>query len=832
MESTIRLNREHVGGYHISSEERVSNLCPIEAYDDKNGLFYSNDKMLSYAFTCTPISGLIGTEVGMASQIASMLNIDFPTNTLLSFSLFKSSDMEVFNANASHIRAMCKAMDNPLFFDFVREKARFLNEHSVKPMPLTSWQGKLHDTVLLVSVRQPIENYMPDGKEIELALQTKTYLEESLKQLQLQPRQLDGKHYIRTMQSMLNWGERASWRRSETPMWDEEVHINEQIIDIDNELTIGRDGLKIGNYYVKVLSAKKFPGYAYVGDAIGYLGDTQATHSPINDHMVVTINVSYPEVHKERASLGRKQMNINNQVKAGLSMMIPSLGRSKEDLDTIMEEIKTHRLLKISTHILVFSESEKSARNSARIIEDTWAARDWTVKQETTIPYPVFVNCLPMCADMGAVRDLWRFKTLTSKHASVLLPLFADFKGAYHHPTMQYITRTGQIMGYDLRNMGSPAPHFVVAAQTGGGKSFLVNDMIMSHLASDAQVWVIDVGRSYEKLCETVGGQFTVFEKERKLSLNPFTIVNGDDPDEDLSTIADLLHAMAVDNEQPLTNLQTAVLKTAVMTCWNQHQYATTIDHISDLLKSDQDNEVVQLGRQLNAWTSEGVYGKWFMGQNNASFKDFLNVIELEELKGQKNLQRVVLLALINTIQREVYLGERDRLKLIVIDEAWDLLSSPMVAGFIESMYRRARKYGGIIGLITQTLTELTRTATGQAIVANAPNKVLLMQSSEIVNAMAKEGGILSPYELMMLQSLRMVKGQYSELMIKSANGSGVGRFIATPRMQLLYSTDYQEVQAIKELRKQGMTVMQAIDHILEQRNGGKSESDTVEDLR
>ncbi|KJJ58604.1 hypothetical protein VC77_00660, partial [Vibrio cholerae] len=67
-------------------------------------------------------------------------------------------------------------------------------------------------------------------------------------------------------------------------------------------------------------------------------------------------------------------------------------------------------------------------------------------------------------------------------------------------------------------------------------------------------------------------------------------------------------------------------------------------------------------------------------------------VLELEELKGRKHLQQVVLLQLIYQIQQEMYLGERDRRKIVFIDEAWDLLTQGDVGKFIETGYRTISK--------------------------------------------------------------------------------------------------------------------------------------------
>ena len=76
-------------------------------------------------------------------------------------------------------------------------------------------------------------------------------------------------------------------------------------------------------------------------------------------------------------------------------------------------------------------------------------------------------------------------------------------------------------------------------------------------------------------------------------------------------------------------------------------------------------------------------------------------MLELEELKAKKDLQMVVLLIIMYRITREMYFF-RSRKKIVIIDEAWDLLSGGATGEFIEAGYRRARKYKGAFMSATQ----------------------------------------------------------------------------------------------------------------------------------
>ena len=164
-----------------------------------------------------------------------------------------------------------------------------------------------------------------------------------------------------------------------------------------------------------------------------------------------------------------------------------------------------------------------------------------------------------------------------------------------------------------------------------------------------------------------------------------------------------------------------------------------TVDDIAKALCAETDQRLTDVGEQLFPFTTQGEYGRFFNGQNNVRFTNDFTVLELEELKGRKHLQQVVLLQLIYQIQQEMYLGERDRPKIVIIDESWDLLGMGDAATFMEHGYRRFRKYGGAAVTITQSVNDLYRSPTGRAIVENSANMYLLGQKAEAIEALKAE---------------------------------------------------------------------------------------------
>nr|WP_245232606.1 ATP-binding protein [Thiorhodococcus minor] len=270
-----------------------------------------------------------------------------------------------------------------------------------------------------------------------------------------------------------------------------------------------------------------------------------------------------------------------------------------------------------------------------------------------------------------------------------------------------------------------------IAAQSGAGKSFLTNELISTTLSVGGRCWVIDVGRSYEKLCEALDVQFLAFTREARICLNPFELVVHWDEEADM--IAALVGAMIAPSGG-LDDYARSGLKRVLKTLWDAEGRAMTVDGIAAALSAESDPRLQDLGTQLYPFTTQGEYGRLFNGPNSIAFSAPFVVLELEELKGRKHLQQAVLLQLIYQIQQAMYLGERDQAKLVILDEAWDLLSQGDVARFIETGYRRFRKYRGAAVTVTQSLNDLYAHPTGRAIAESSAHTFLLAQPAQAID--------------------------------------------------------------------------------------------------
>lgn len=798
----------------IPEEIRAAGVIPVLAYSEDDYAFLMDDKSMGFGFLCQPLNS--ATEK-VQERTVGMLNQEFPAKSTMQFILFRSPDITQDLYRMIELR---DGYQHDLLSSVIRERTEFLKHHTREKIVARNERGYydsglIQDTKLFVTVKVPINDSKPTASELSELQDLRGKVESSLQSVGLRPLPMTAVNYIRIMGTMLNWGDDASWKSSSSS-WDTDRPICEQVFDYGTDITMTKNSLQLGDQHVKVLSAKKLPDLAYFGDAITYIGDISGGNSNIKENYMIVTNIFFPDPENMKSTLDRKRQFAVNQAYGPMLKFVPVLADKKEGFDVLYDSMKEgQKPISISYSMIIFAPTKERADAAAMSARNIWRETRFDLMEDRFVLLPMLINNLPLCTDRESVKDLFRHKTMTTEQAAVLLPIFGEWKGTgtYH---ASLLSRNGQLMSLSLHDSNTNK-NLVIAAESGSGKSFLTNELIFSYLSEGAQVWVIDAGKSYQKLSDLLKGDFVHFEEGTGVCLNPFELVQNYEDEED--AIVSLVSAMA-SAKGNLSEWQISALKQVMTDVWEEKGQKMKVDDIADrCLEEHQDQRLKDVGMQLYPFTSRGSYGKYFAHDNNVSFQNQFTVLELDELQGRKHLRQVVLLQLIYQIQQEVFLGERNRKKVVIVDEAWDLLKEGEVSVFMEHAYRKFRKYGGSVVIATQSINDLYENAVGRAIAENSASMYLLGQTEETVESVKRSGRLtLSEGGFNILKTVHTVQGIYSEIFIKSKTGMGVGRLIVGDFQKLLYSTDPRDVDAIDQYVKRGLSIPDSIRAVMQDR--------------
>lgn len=296
----------------------------------------------------------------------------------------------------------------------------------------------------------------------------------------------------------------------------------------------------------------------------------------------------------------------------------------------------------------------------------------------------------------------------------------------------------------------------VVFAKSGAGKSFTVKLEALRSLMFGTEVFIIDPENEYERMCDAVGGAYVRLSLGSSTRINPFDLPKVIDTDEadnalrsNLITLHGLLRLMMggaqsqiIGGASTLTpaltpaeesDLDAALIETyAKAGITNDPLTHTspppTITDLYDTLLH-MGGFGPQLAQRLRKYTS-GTFAGIFSQQSNINIDNPMVVFNVRDLEDE--LRPVAMYIVLNYIWNKTKTDQKRR--LLIVDEAWQLMKYEDSASFLFSLAKRARKYNLGITTITQDVEDFMGSRMGRAIVANASMQILLKQSPSAVD--------------------------------------------------------------------------------------------------
>lgn len=792
---------------------KAASLIPVLAYEAPRHLFLCDDRSIGFGFWCRP---LWGADDGAEQRVRALLSEDWPAGTIIGFHLTASSNITPLLADVRRLR---KTLTDPILKATLEERITHLTRGM--DAPLAETETYVRSFELVVTVKLPIGDSFPQEADLEAGSTLRERAEEILRALPAFPRPMDADGFVTLMSSLVNRDPNASWRHWGGLKAHGDLLLSEQILDGSTDLRFDRRGAWAGDTRISLLSVKTYPETMLFGDTAFLIGDVVSGTRGLKSPFLLTVNVHFPETQKTKTQLTQMRQWGVHLTTPQLVRWLPTLATRAKDFDIIFLSMEAgHRPVQISTTLMIYSADERAAETAISNAVTYWGEQRFVLMQDHFICQALMVNCLPFGADRTAVKPLGRYRTMTVEHCSRVIPLFADWRGT-GTPLTTIVSRNGQLMNVSPFDAAG-GYNTVTAGTTGSGKSFFTNEMIVSHLAAGTTVWVIDIGASYRNLNELLGGEYIDFGPDKPIGMNPFALVH--DYQEEGAMLEQIVIAMAAPTET-LTDFQTRLLGKIMSELWDEHGPAMTVDHVARGLQEGRDDPRLRdLGDQLHPFTSRGRYGQHFHGPNTITFKSRFTVLELQHLKSQPELLRVILLMLIYQIQQSMFLSDRAVRKALFVDEAWDLLRDGDVARFLDHSYRRFRKYNASATIITQSLADLYENDVGRAIVENSSSLYLLRQQAASIDELIEKKRLkLSGFGAELLRSLSSRPGRFSEIYLITERGQGVGRLVVPPKTALLYSTDPRDTTAIARHRRRGLDLIAAIEAVLQERSLGSA---------
>lgn len=778
-----------------------------EDYDEDIGI-YQNEESYGFCMFATPLNG---ASEQIASNLMGLFKLRWSQEATLSFCLYSSKELKYKFDIWSDRR---KSAENPIIQEIAKSRIKYLTS-GINNTLIKNEKLLVRDYRMVVSVTFNGELDEYNRNEVDIFKKTFT---STLNNLNMQPIDINPDMLLDFMDEMFN---RKEGFRDQNYKYNRYTPIKNQIIGPSTRILTDKDGFSCNNTIVRGLAVKEYPKQASLAQAMDLIGDILEDNTQPSSQFMFCTNIWFPDLSTLKTKINAKSTRAIQNAESKMAKWVPDFKSKADDWREVTKTLSDGQgLCYFSQAFFTFSELGYSDYSENDLI-DVFRSKGWNVVPLSYIEFPAFLSCMPMQFDhelYGVIQKLGLIRLMPQWNIVNLLPIIGEWSGNSLGDGMMLIGRRGQTMNLDIFKSDGNY-NVAIAADSGAGKSFFMNDMIISYLGVGAKVFMIDVGRSYLKLCEILGGQFISFGKEAtNVCLNPFSNVGlGDIEDEqdDLRMIRDLI-CEAI-SPTGVTNLEVIYVGMAVRDVWVMKGREACFDDVYHRLLEHDEKQVKNLGIQLQPYSKEGIYSRYFNGTADVDFNNQFVVLELEELNFKPDLRGVILSLLMVRIGQEMYLGDRNQLKICGIDEAWQLFKGGSRSQeFIEAGYRRARKYNGSFITLVQRIQDYYANEGTKACLTNSDWQFMLKQKPESIDQLKDDNKLsLDEWQMKLIKSIKTRKGQYSEIFIKSQGIATPARLMVDSYSALAYTTDPKDFQMVEDFKAMGYSTSDAIHQVL-----------------
>lgn len=401
----------------------------------------------------------------------------------------------------------------------------------------------------------------------------------------------------------------------------------------------------------------------------------------------------------------------------------------------------------------------------------------------------------------------------------------------------------------------------IIMSGSGGGKSYFTNLVLTSEHKSGSHIFCIDASYSYRLNCAFHNGVYLTYDEDNTITFNPFfaewvdneymrqfyltseTIETseigneGNDARNDyenkvryfsnllrekVNTIIGVLSAVFQSDNQDLSTLEVSILTNITFAYYKERclnggkenmkfddYYSFISSYIHEYLEikkiKERSFDPYNFLEIISAFTTGQLYGDLL----NSTDKRIMNiqderfvVIDVARIKDNKILYTVVSVLAMDLYNQKIAQVSNYVNKLLVIDEAWQSISSPKMATFMKAQVKIIRKYEGQTIFISQELDDFL----GSEII-----KESIVKNSDI-KIFANMGNFLADFEKFKTilnitndneELIRSINkdlrpdSKYKEVCILYKN-KGVVYGVETPfELKAIFETDMKEVKKI-----------------------------------
>ena len=575
---------------------------------------------------------------------------------------------------------------------------------------------------------------------------------------------------------------------------------NEEYKDKEPEKSIGKDLLM--HYLIAPKKIKNFRDHIDVDGKlnriIGVKGYPRMVEPGFLDKIITTAGNFDLSIHIEPYSIESTMVMLNKQLQkqradlysAELKKTVnPSLEIKYKDTRNVLENLQKgqEKLFNISMYV----NCKASSLDDLNLLTKKIQSELNSIMILPSIPNFRMVQGLKSTTPF-ACDELKIKRNITTKALSAFFPFTSRFleiddSGIWFGSNKNNIPIIKDIFKFTN-------PNGCILATSGSGKSFFSKLLISRQLLNGTKVMVVDPQSEYVKLVEKFDGQVVNISKESKTIINPLDLMGHDYAEKRLS-LMDLLNVMLGELSEP----QKAVMDKALTKTYTKKgiindaktwKYKPPIleDLLKELERMGKRTTVVErptyqsLINRLSMYV-DGVFS--FMNTHTKlNFDNRFVCFNIGEMP--KQVKPVIMFLILDYVYAKMK-KDLDR-KILVIDEAWSLLSRAEDAGYIFEIVKTSRKFNLGLLLLTQDVADLLGSKAGNAVLANSAYTFLMKQKPAVIDS------VVNTFQLSSNERTKLLTSPVGEGVLITENDHTELKVIASEEEHKVITTNPDEI--------------------------------------
>ena len=429
------------------------------------------------------------------------------------------------------------------------------------------------------------------------------------------------------------------------------------------------------------------------------------------------------------------------------------------------------------------------------------------------------------------------------------------------------------ITGKEGKNKLTDNSNFFCLGPSGSGKSFHMNSVVRQLHEQGTDVVMVDTGNSYEGLCEYLGGKYISYTEERPITMNPFRINREEYNIEKIDFLKNLILMIWKGSDSQIPEIEFRIVEQIIIDYYDAYfngftrytdeqrevllknlfaaasrknpnkpprevdemvrkqievlearraalkvselNFNSFFDYSFDRLEQIcTENDITTISystysTMLQPFYKGGAYEK-ILNENvdSALFDETFIVFEVDAIKENKKLFPIVTLIIMDVFLQKMRIKKTR--KVLVIEEAWKAIASPLMAEYIKFMYKTARKFWASVGVVTQEIQDIIGSPIVKEAIINNSDVVMLLDQSKFKERFDEIRKILGLTEvdckkIFTINRLENKDGRsfFREVFIRRGTTSGVYGVEEPHECYMTYTTERAEKEALKLYKKE-----------------------------